>query len=397
MIPRTLSASSLNTAELCLARWKAENLNRGASLSNKAADTGTAVHGGLEYFVDWCILKGHMEDWTESKLREFYEVSYMETFRSGDFDAPTFADGWDLCKVWLKRTDLSNRRVISVEQKLQFPLKTSIGIIPITYIRDRFDCLKEPENERGKGGEFEVVDYKTIRFAPKNSELKGKIQPRIYALATQIEYPECERIWVTFDCLRHEPIGSVAFTKDDNARTYRALQKAAERIIAWPDDKEPPETLNSECQYCIRKLFCKTMQSNQLAQGIMAVSPDLAIQKIAQVNHQLKALERVQEELNAIVVRHAEEMDLTEWTQPDGSKVKLSVKGYRTVDSRMAMNIVGQEIAQRFGKLGMAEIDALIKGDELTDVQKTQLKGLIGRNYSDPSVKVIPSMPMGDE
>jgi hypothetical protein len=396
MIPRTLSASSLNTAELCLARWKAENLNRGASLSNKAADTGTAVHGGLEYFVDWCILKGHKEDWTEAKLREFFEISYMETFRSGDFDAPTFADGWHLCKVWFKRTDLSNRRVLSVEEKLHFPLKTSVGIIPITYIRDRFDELSPPD-EDGSGGRYEVVDYKTIRFAPKNSELKGKIQPRIYALATQIEYPQAEQIWVTFDCLRHDPIGSVMFTRDDNARTYRALQKAAERIIAWPDDKEPPETLNSECQYCIRKLFCKTMQSNQLAQGIMAVPPDLAIQKIALVNHQLKALERVQEELNRIIVRHAEEMDLTEWVQPDGSKVKLSVSGRRNVDSRMVANVVGPAIAQRYGNFPMAAIDELLKGDELSDAQKAQLKGLIGKNYSDPSVKVIPSMPMGDE
>lgn len=396
MIPRTLSASSLNTAELCLARWKAENLNRGASLSNKAADTGTAVHGGLEYFVDWCILKGHKEDWNEGKLREFFEVSYLETFRSGDFDAPTFEDGWNLCKVWLKRTDLSKRRVLSVEEKLHFPLKTSVGIIPITYIRDRFDELSPP-NEDGSGGRYEVVDYKTIRFAPKNSELKGKIQPRIYALATQIEYPLAEQIWVTFDCLRHDPIGSVMFTRDDNARTYRALQKAAERIIAWPDDTEPPETLNSECQYCIRKLFCKTMQSNQLAQGVMAVTPDLAIQKIAQVNHQMKALERVQEELSRIIVRHAEEMDLTEWTQADGSKVKLSVSGRRNIDSRMVAAIVGAEIAQRYGNFTMASIDSLLGGDELNEMQKMQIKGLIGKNYSDPSVKVIPSMPMGDE
>jgi hypothetical protein len=394
VIPRTLSASSLNVAELCLARWKAENFNRGADLSNKAADTGTAVHGGLEYFVDWCILKGNMQDWTEAKLREFYEISYMETFRSGDFDADTFVDGWELCKKWLKRTDLSGRRVISVEEKLSFPVKTSIGPIPVTYIRDRFDELKAPTGPQGEGGEYEVVDYKTIRFAPKNSELKGKIQPRIYALATQIEYPKAERIWVTFDCLRHEPIGSVMFTREDNARTYRALQKAAERIIAWPEEKDPPETLNGECQYCIRKLRCKTMQSNQLAGGVMSVPVNEAIEKIALVNHQLKALERVQEQLNGIITKYAEKLDITEWEQPDGSIVKLSVTPRRTADSRMIATIVGPEISQRMGNFSMAAIDALIKGDEITAEQKKQIKALIGRNYSDPSVKIIPPSPM---
>jgi hypothetical protein len=129
----------------------------------------------------------------------------------------------------------------------------------------------------------------------------------------------------------------------------------------------------------------------------MAITPEAAIQKIALVNHQLKALDRVQEELNAIIVRHAEELDLTEWAQPDGSRVKLSVKGYRGIDSRMAMNILGAQVAQKYGKIGVAEYDVLMAGDEITDEQKKRLKGLMVKNYSDPSVKVIPSMPMGDE
>jgi hypothetical protein len=376
-----------------MARWKAENFNRGSNVSNKAADTGTAVHGGLEYFVDWCILKGHMEDWNEAKLREFYETSYMETFRSGDFDAETFKDGWALCLKWFKRTDLSGRTVLSVEEKLHFPVKTSIGDIPVTYIRDRFDCLKEPENERGKGGIFEVVDYKTIRWAPKISELKGKIQPRIYALATQIEYPEAEQIWVSFDCLRHDPIGSVMFTREDNIRTYRALQKAAERIIATEEDKVQ-ETLNAECQYCIRKLFCKTLQSNVLAQGFLALPVDQAAARLSQVDNQLKALKAVSDQLNNIIATHGKQLDITEWAQPDGSTVKLTVKKYRQVDRVIAMNIVGPAIAQRYGKLGMAEIDELMKGNELTDEQKKQLKAAIGLDYSDPTVKVIPPAPM---
>jgi hypothetical protein len=376
-----------------MARWKAENFNRGSNVSNKAADTGTAVHGGLEYFVDWCILKGHMEDWNEAKLREFYETSYMETFRSGDFDAETFKDGWALCLKWFKRTDLSGRTVLSVEEKLHFPVKTSIGDIPVTYIRDRFDCLKEPENERGKGGIFEVVDYKTIRWAPKISELKGKIQPRIYALATQIEYPEAEQIWVSFDCLRHDPIGSVMFTREDNIRTYRALKKAAERIIATEEDKVQ-ETLNAECQYCIRKLFCKTLQSNVLAQGFLALPVDQAAARLSQVDNQLKALKAVSDQLNNIIATHGKQLDITEWAQPDGSTVKLTVKKYRQVDRVIAMNIVGPAIAQRYGKLGMAEIDELMKGNELTDEQKKQLKAAIGLDYSDPTVKVIPPAPM---
>jgi hypothetical protein len=266
-------------------------------------------------------------------------------------------------------------------------------MVPVTYIRDRFDCLKEPENERGKGGVFEVVDYKTIRFAPKISELKGKIQPRIYALATQIEYPEAEQIWVTFDCLRHDPIGSVMFTREDNARTYRALQKAAERIIAVEEDKVT-ETLNSECQYCIRKLQCGTLRSNVLAGGFLSVTPDEAASRLAQVDHQLKALKAVSDQLSSIVSTHARTLNITEWDQPDGSVVKMTVKKFRHLDPRVATTIIGPELSQRYGKIGMAEIDELMKGSDLTDAQKVQLKGAIGLDYSEPTVKIVPRAPM---
>lgn len=341
-----------------------------------------------------------MEDWTLAKLREFFELAYMDTFRSFDFEADTFQDGWALCQVWFKRTDLSKRRVISVECKKTFDLKTSAGIIPVTYIIDRLDELQAPD-ANGQGGRYEVVDYKTIRFAPKNSELKAKIQPRIYALAIQIEYPQAEQIWVTFDCLRHEPIGSVMFTREDNAKTYRSLQKAAERIIAIdPEEKNPKstkyltETLNSECQYCIRKLRCKTLQSNVLAGGVHSVTTQEAVQQIAKVNHQIKALERVQEQLNAMIIKFAEQNDITDWEQPDGSVVKISVKPRRTIDPKMVIKIIGPELTQKYGKLNMAEIDAILKGNEVTDAQKQQIKSLMGKNYSDPSVVVIPAAPM---
>lgn len=397
MIPRTLSASSLNVAELCLARWKAENLDRGANVSNSAADTGTAVHGCLEHFVDWVILQGHTEDKTEAKLREFYEISYADTFRSFDFEAPTFLDGWGLALKWFKRTDLSKRTPLSVETKETFPVKTSIGPIPVTYIIDRLDCLSEPTGPDGEGGIYEVVDYKTIRWAPKNNELKTKVQARIYALAVRIKYPKAEQIWVTFDCLRHEPIGSVMFSREDNERTYRSLQKAAERIIAVPDDdpaRPIPETLNGECQYCIRKLRCKTLQSNILAGGVNSVSTTEAISKLAQINHQMKALESAAKQLNEVIVKFAEEKDIIEWKQEDGSVVKVTTKPRRNIDSGMAMKILGPEIATRYGKLGMAEFDSLIKGEEISEQQKESLKKLIGRTYSDPSVSVIPPAPM---
>src|SRR5690606_25707099 len=140
--------------------------------------------------------------------------------------------------------------VLSVEQKLNFPIKTSAGMIPFTYILDRLDKIEN--------GVYEVVDYKSIRAYIRPEELKGKIQPRAYALAIQIQYPDAEKIFVSFDMLRHNEKIGVTFTRQDNIDTYRYLQRAAERIIATDEDKTE-ETINEECKWCIKKTTCDTL------------------------------------------------------------------------------------------------------------------------------------------
>lgn len=388
MIPRTVSASSLLVAEGCLSRWRATYMGRTTDISNSAADTGTVYHGCLQQMVQDCILDGKMELWTLEHLRALYEFSYIGVFKSFDFETETFKDGWTLAQKWFKRTDLTDREVLSVEQKLTFPVKTSAGIIPCTYIIDRLDKIGP--------NKYEVVDYKTIRYAPNVKELKRKIQARIYALAIQIQFPDAEEIWVTFDCIRHDPMGSVKFTKEENGQTYRQLQKAIERIIATPDT-DVPETLNAECQYCPRKLRCKTLQRNFLNGGFQSITVDEAIKILAQVEYQQKGLEAAQKELGQIITTFAEEKDITNWDLPDGGEVKITVKGSRYLTStEEVIGVIGFEATKRYGKIGMAEYDHMLKSDEFTDEQKARLKKLIGKSYGNPSVKVIPPPSMDE-
>jgi hypothetical protein len=57
MIPKSVSASSLDVAEKCMAMYRASHLDRGAGLGNPAAQLGTTLHAALEKFVDPSMIK----------------------------------------------------------------------------------------------------------------------------------------------------------------------------------------------------------------------------------------------------------------------------------------------------------------------------------------------------
>src|SRR3954467_5007859 len=154
MRPKSISASSLNVADLCLARYKAEHIDRGRGMSGNAASLGTSVHGALEMYVKNCIMETTFPQ-TINQLLEFFRISYM-TYFSSDLETEEYLDGVQMLKAWHKRTDFSQFTVVSTEVKTSFPVPTTIGPLPFNYIWDRFDQIGPRE--------YRVVDYKTNRW-----------------------------------------------------------------------------------------------------------------------------------------------------------------------------------------------------------------------------------------
>lgn len=347
--------------------------------------TGTACHGALELFVKAVYLDG-IKEWTDlDALLAFYQIAYMDTFQSADLDTPEYFDGLDLIKTWHKRTEI-NDTVISCEVKSFFNVKTSAGVIPFNYIWDRCDKLDDTT--------YRVVDYKTIRASLSPEQLKAKIQPRAYALAAQIQFPQAKRIWVTFDMLRHDPVG-IVFTREDNANFYRYLQRAAERIIATPED-QAPETLNPDCAWCIRKATCETLMASQAGGTVFSLTADEAAKKKLEVDSQIKALGYLSSSLDEILMKEAEANDLIEWETSE-VKVLISASKRRALDSSAAIDIIGPELAKKYGKMNLGEIDKLLKSDDLTDAQKSKIRNLIYNKWGEPSAKVFPLNPIDEE
>lgn len=386
MIPRTLSASSLQVAEACLARWTSEYFNRAQGVrGDGAAEVGTAVHGALELFVKACYLERSHQPSLEL-IVDLYKMSYLQTFASADMDNDQFRDGLELTKKWYERTSFEGFTVLSAERKDTFPIKTSAGEIPFNYIWDRCDDLGD--------GVIRVVDYKTIRLPISAMGLKEKIQPRCYGLAAQIQFPEATRIKVEFDLLRYDRVG-VVFSREDNAATWRFLKNSAERLIGT-DENDPPEHLNPECKYCVRKASCKALKTNILQGGIFSVQDvNAAVKRRAEIQAAKDGLQVLQDELDTMILTHAEKEQIIEWETGE-HKVNIAVKGQRNVDTSRAARVLGPDLMAQYGKLTLKDIDALLKGDDLTEEQKTELRGMIGRTYGAPYVKVSPASPIGD-
>lgn len=379
MIPKSLSASSVLVSESCMARWKVENFYRTPQASGEAANVGTSVHYALEHFVEDVYLKGLYEWDNVKQLKAYYDIGYVETFGTTNFDTDAYKDGAELVAKWYEynKNGLPNK-VLSVESKESFPIKTSAGTIPWNYIYDRLDQIDEDT--------FEVVDYKTIRLPHSPEMLKQKIQPRSYALAAQIKFPEAKRIWVSFDMLRHNgPVG-VVFSRDENADTYRYIKRAAERIIATDEDKAE-ETLNEECKWCIRKVSCETLAKANAGGTVHGLPIEVVAQKKLDIDSQILALKYAQEELDKQLLAEAERRDEFEFEAGD-VQVSVTARKNRKPNSNAIINIVGPEMSAKYGNMTMTNIDKMMKSGELTADQVKMVNDQITLSWSEPSARV---------
>lgn len=391
MIPKTLSASALQVAELCKARYQAEYLERSQSLGKSAATLGSTVHGALEFYVK-AVYIDKSDPPSLKLLMDFYYLSYVQQFTTHDTDTEEYGEGQQMLMKWFDRTSFDGVRVISCENKTNFLVPTSIGDIPFNYIWDRFDEIRP--------GVFKVVDYKTNRWNVSSADLQKKIQARAYALACAIQLKaqgiEYETIWVEFDMLRHERVGRV-FTREENVATWSYIKDSAEEIIKTPDT-DPEERLNDQCLFCVRKASCKALQKNIAVGGIYSTQTvEEMIDLRAQAEWQKKGLDSLIKDLDTHILTQAKAMDKTEF-ESDMNTLMIRASSRRAVDAERVEKVIGPQLFERYGQqsITMQSIDKLLKGDVLTPQQKIELRGMIYQKAGEPGIKIETKNPIDD-
>lgn len=393
MIPRTLSASSLQVWSLCPDRWNAEYMNRAPGFSNSAADTGTAVHGGLELFVKACFIDKTHTGLTRVQQKEllvtFYKMSYVQTFGTADMDTPEYKDGFDLTMKWFSRTDLDAKQMVGVEsaevkQTIKVPYNHPDGTqheLDFNYLMDRVDQIDEST--------WEVIDYKTIRVPIQPDELETKIQARAYGLALQILHPEATKIKVTFDLLRHEPV-TIWLSREDNIAFWRYLCAETQNIINTEESEVRPR-LNPECGYCVKKFSCPLMTKNIAAGGIFSLDVDGAVNMIDMLKSQMKANNLIIDQLEEKIMMHAAATDSLEWETSDGvHKVEITSQRRRSFPADKAAEIMGPDLFSQMGNMTLGNLEKIIKDESLDPIMRAKLQDLVTYTNGALGVRVKP-------
>lgn len=328
MLLESLSATSVKTFLSCESRWAATYSGERRRTSSDAADLGSACHLALEKMLvldrkEWCLRN--------------LEVLFVEAIDEvvGHGKIPKWLEeGMGILRTWWDRQDWDDwaeREIISLEQRSEFTLPTSIGDIPFVYIIDRLDRMSD--------GELEVVDYKSGFFQVRADDLKYDVQARSYALAVWLAHNKPKRVWVLFDYLRNDiPSASVAFTAADCKEHMLFLQEMAEKIIESGGQEETP---NGTCRFCPRALECSSLYKMALTDLHGMDIEQLAVLKL-QVMGAVTALEANKRRIDTTLREALDQADNSEITVQSGHTINLTLgRRERIVNWQKVSTILG--------------------------------------------------------
>jgi hypothetical protein len=377
MIPRSISASALQVAEKCLARYKAQQIDRIPQIQNESAATlGTTVHWALEMYVNLVYI-----DKKEAPDLDLLEMLYQSATKKFfvDISQDVYDDGWQMLVRWHGRTSFEGVEVLSTESKEFFTITTSSGLeLPVNYIFDRLDYLGD--------GVYRVVDYKSQRWALNLEELRNKIQAQVYSFAARMKFPEAKEIWIELDFLRHDVVGT-RFSLTEDRANFIAMLDAVDKIIDAPDDPTP--TLNSECMFCPIKVTCEVLHKHIDIGGILSLSFDELVDLRADMDYQRKGLAAAQDEVDRIIMASARAAEIMEH-KTGKTKLSFTVRKVRTVDPTMVEKTVGPETFELYGgkSITMEKFKKLLADPTINPATKKALEDLVTMSYSDPRIKV---------
>jgi hypothetical protein len=388
MIPTSISASSLKTAEECLAKYKAYYIDKADGFGNDAATLGTTIHSALEKFLSPTVRTS--VGWDFDILLSLFGVFFDKNFNRIERDSdPVYQDGVRILTNWFHRPgqygDINNVTIISQEVKSEFKVPYILdGIkqfIPFRYIIDRLDQISSDI--------YRVVDYKSQRSPLKAEELRKSVQARGYGLATQIMYPEAKEIQVQFDFLRYQSV-TIFLTRKDNERTWEYLKRQLQAIIDTDADTAP-ETLGVGCQYCLRKFTCKTAMRNIDAGGILANDLDELADLMQRASAQQKLAGDIQAQAEKAILASLKEDDEQAY-YGERYQIERGISSRRELNLTKLSEILGSDLMSQFmnemGKLTLGDFDVLKKDDRLSDEQKSLLSSAIQTKIGGEKLKI---------
>jgi hypothetical protein len=323
---------------------------------------GSAVHHAI-YLVDTKAMSH--EDAIREVMREFAQYLTPE-------DSTLLREN---LAIFEKRRPLGVQ-LIAAEQDMRVPLfvydGTQVASPTQIYFRFKVDVLYRliayPDV-------FLARDYKSSRHAKTAEEVHSDLQQFAYNWALHERYPECRRLFQTYDQLR---FGAIPTTKTDEQR-LEIKQWLIDVTTAMIEDTAMKPKLNEWCRYCERAVTCpEPRRASRYTRGRMAVLAPLT--KEGRKVRVMFAEEG--DELEHIIEKELPAWQATKKHIEHVEKELKAIIGEMTVEDRERLHWRIQERNTRtISPDGLRELHALM-GDsffELVSLSITKLEELVGK------------------
>jgi RecB family exonuclease len=231
-----LSYSSMNTYELCPAKFKFQYEDRVPQGRSAALSFGDSLHRALHLFHNRPVPVAPKVD----ELLEMLEACWVS---EGFVDASEERTYVDHGRQVLTQYHRENAEAYRIPAALEFRFTIDVEGVALSGVIDRMDRIP--------GGGYEIVDYKTNRRLPPQARIDQDLQLSIYHMAArEIWGIEPERLTLYY-LLPGQRMTTVRTARDvDELR--RRIGVVAERIEAGMF--EPRQ--NPLCDWCEYQPLC---------------------------------------------------------------------------------------------------------------------------------------------
>ena len=172
-----LSYSSLGTYQTCPLKYKFKEIDRLKEPKSKEAVFGTLVHSTLKFFHEPSLLPPSLED----ALNHFSKNWNDAVYDNPDEERAAFSAGVDMIRRYAEHNDPKQFTIVALESPFQIEIADAHGAThTVKGIIDRIDKTADG---------YEIIDYKTGRKMPSQSDVDQNLQLSVYAKAFLARYP----------------------------------------------------------------------------------------------------------------------------------------------------------------------------------------------------------------